>query len=278
MNPDHLNLAGFLLNNYMLLERISEPGALEVYAGQHQHLKRDVTVQVIRAGTIHHKVWEEQVAAEARFLAQVVHPNVAHVYDVGIEDDGTIYVITEQIDGRPLDQLLQERTYLEHSFALRLTREIARGIAAFHRLGLVSAELDPASVVVVNGPLVERDIPGSPWVKLMDLGVGCKVGENRVGGLPDGVARRYLAPETVRHEPLTERADIYSLGILLRDLLLGGMQGSNLVSGSAVERLVSGCTASQPGDRPSSVPAFLDRLDTAEANWSFGAAIQSTLR
>jgi hypothetical protein len=56
------------------------------------------------------------------------------------------------------------------------------------------------------------------------------------------------------------------------------MQGSSLVRGSAVERLVSTCTAPQPGDRPPSVPEFLDRLDTAEANWSFGAAIQSNLR
>jgi len=278
MNPDHLNLTGFLLNNTLLVERITEPGELEVYAGRHQHLRRPVTVQVIRAGTVHHAVWEEQVAAEARFLAQVVHPNVVHVYDVGMEDDGTIYVITEQIDGCPLDQILADRTYLEHAYALRVTREIARGIAAFHRLGLVSSELDPASVVVVNGPLVERDKPGAPWVKLLDLGVGCKVGTPRSGDVPSGEARRYLAPEAVRREPLTEQADIYSLGILLRDLLLGGMQGSNLVSGSSVERLVSGCTAPQPRDRPTSVLDFLDRLDTAEANWSFGAAIQSSLR
>jgi len=278
MNPEHLNLTGFLLNNYLLVERITPPGELEIYAGRHQHLKRPVTVQVIRAGTIHHQVWEEQVAAEARFLSQVVHPNVVHVYDVGIEDDGTIYVITEQIDGRPLDQILTERTYLEHAYALRVTREIARGIAAFHRLDQLSAELDPASVMVVNGPLVERDSPGVPWVKLLDLGVGCPVGSRRQGGLPDGEARRYLAPEAIRNEPLTERADIYSLGILLRDLLLGGVEGANLVRGSAVERLVSGCTAVQPGDRPASVFEFLDRLDTAEANWSFGAAIQSTLR
>lgn len=278
MNPDNLNLAGFLLNNYLLVDRISAPGPLEVYAGQHQHLKRPVTVQVIRAGTIHHEVWEQQVAAEARFLARVVHPNVAHVYDVGIEDDGTIYVITEKIDGRPLDQLLEDQSYLEHGHALRLTREIARGIAAFHRLGVLSAELDPASVVVVNGPLVSRDDSGAPWVKLLDLGVGCEVGSLRRGSLPDGEARRYLAPEAIRNEPLTEHADIYSLGILLRDLLLAGVEGTTLVRGSAVERLVADCTAPQPGERPASVPAFLDRLDTAEANWSFGAAIQSNLR
>ncbi len=277
MTPHELDLSGFLLNNYLLEERVSEPGALEVYVGRHQHLSRPVTVQVIRAGTIRQEVWEEQVAAEARFLAQVVHPNVVHVYDVGIEDDGTIYVVTENIDGRPLDQILAERTYLEHAFALRLTREIARGIAAFHRLGLVTSELDPASVMVVNGPLVDRDDPGAPWVKLVDLGVGCHAGAKRKGALPSGEARRYLAPEAVRHEPLTERADIYSLGILLRDLLLGGMQGSNLVRGSAVERLISACTDPKPENRLASVPDFLDRLDTAEANWSFGAAIRSTL-
>lgn len=278
MSSEHLNLSGFLLNNYLLVERMTPPGELELYAGRHQHLQRPVTVQVIRAGTIHHSVWEEHVAAEARFLAKVVHPNVVHVYDVGIEDDGTIYVITEQIDGRPLDQILAERTYLEHAYALRVTREIARGIAAFHRLGLLTSELDPASVVVVNGPLVDRDVPGVPWVKLLDLGIGCKVGSPRVGDMPEGEARRYLAPEAVRQEPLTEQADIYSLGILLRNLLLGGMEGSNLVRGSAVERLVSGCTASTPGERPATVFEFLDRLDTAEANWSFGAAIQSNLR
>jgi len=278
MAPDQLNLTGFLLNNYLLEKRISEAGELEVYAGRHQHLNRPVTVQVIRAGTIQHEVWEQHVAAEASFLARVVHANVVHIYDVGIEDDGTIYVVTEQIDGRPLDQILEERTYLEHGYALRVTREIARGIAAFHRLGLLTSELDPASVVVVNGPLVNRDIPGEPWVKLLDLGLGCAVGCPRKGGLPDGAARRYLAPEAVRAEPLTEHADIYSLGILLRDLLLGGIKGANLVRGSAVERLVSDCTAIGPGDRPTSVFEFLDRLDTAEANWSFGAAIQSNLR
>lgn len=278
MNPEHVNLTGCLLNNYLLEERISPPGDLEVYSGRHQHLKRPVTVQVIRAGTVHHEVWQEHVAAEARFLAKVVHANVVHVYDIGIEDDGTIYVITEKIDGRPLDQILEERTYLEHAYALRVTREIARGIVAFHRMGLLTSELDPASVVVVNGPLVERDVPGEPWVKLLDLGAGCSVGSPRLDALPEGDARRYLAPEAIRNEPLTERADIYSLGILLQDLLLGGIQGSTLVSGSAVERLVSSCTALQPGDRPATVFEFLDRLDTAEANWSFGAAIQSTLR
>lgn len=270
-----MDLTGFLINNYLLTQRISDPGELEVYYGIHQHLQRSVTVQVIRVGDDERDLWGAQLAAEARFLAQVAHPNVVHVYDIGMEDDGLIYVVTEEIDGLPLDQVLEDRSYLEHAHALRLTREIGRGIAAFHRKGLLTAELDPASVLVTSGPLVDKPDSGEAWVKLLDLGAGCEVGQPYRGELPDGEARRYLAPEAVRRERLTERADLYSLGILLRDLLLTGSEGASLQPGSAVERLVKTATARQPGDRHVSIGAFLDQLDTAQANWSFGAAIQA---
>ena len=273
-----MDLTGFLINNYLLTYRVSDPGELEVYYGTHQHLQRPVTVQVIRVDDEQRDLWGAQLAAEARFLAQVAHPNVVHVYDIGMEDDGLIYVVTEEIDGQPLDQVLDGLEYLEHPHALRLTKEIGRGIAAFHRKGLLTAELDPASVLVVSGPLVDKPDQGLAWVKLLDLGAGCEVGHPYRGELPTGEARRYLAPEAVRREPLTEAADIYSLGILLRDLLLTGSEGAQLQSGSAVERLVSHATARLPADRPQHITDFLDRLDTAQANWSFGAAIQARTR
>jgi len=273
-----MDLTGFVINNYLIGERRSPPGELEVYAGRHQHLERDVTVQVIRVEEESRSLWQEQVAAEARFLARVSHPNVLHVYDIGTEDDGLIYVVTEQIEGRPLDQLLAERDHLDFAHALRITREVARGLAAFHRVGLLTTELDSASVMVTAGPLVGRVGTGLPWIKLLDLGVGCAVGQARDAPLPEGDARRFLAPEVARREPLTPRVDVFSLGVLLQDLLLVGVPGARLVSGSAVERLVSRALAPLPGDRFGDLNALLDALDTAQANWSFGAAIQAHQR
>lgn len=203
---------------YRVLDRLGEGAYGIVYrAEQERPLHRFVAIKILKAVAVN----EHSVArfeAERQALAMMEHPAIAHVYDVGETEEGLPYFVMELIEGDPISTSCQQRE-LNRDDRLKLFMEVCQGIAHAHRQGIIHRDLKPSNVLV--------SIEGEP--KIIDFGIA-KATENiltertlvtrdhQVLGTP-----AYMSPEQARMQggDVDTRADIYSLGVLLYELLTG---------------------------------------------------------
>lgn len=154
---------------------------------------------------------------EARVLAKLDHPNIVEITDFGVSDEGHTYIAMELLEGRTLEQALDEAP-LAPRRALEIVREVVRGLAFAHERHVVHRDLKPANVFLCS--------PGQERVKLLDFGLAKILSHDDVA--EDGTLTRrgrivgtpaYMAPEQITGTGLDVRADIYAVGILLYELL-----------------------------------------------------------
>ncbi len=171
---------------------------------------------------------QERFLAERQILAELQHPNIAHLLDGGVTDDGRPYFVMEYVDGTPLD------TYCNnHSFGvpprLHLFKQVCEAVAFSHRNLIVHRDLKPSNILVTEpdtDPTTGEDTNTGPQVKLLDFGIAKalegaegRAARTRTGESP--MTPRYAAPEQVQGDPITTATDVYSLGVLLYELLTG---------------------------------------------------------
>jgi serine/threonine protein kinase len=157
--------------------------------------------------------WQEPAGVRSlRFASRIRHPNVAGVYGLGNLEDGSTYVILEQVIGDPLPELLNGMTALPIGEALDLTVQIAAGLEALHHGGLVHGSVSPGAVVVTRPPF------GKSQVKLVGFSLDAE-GQRHVS-VEDGTAD-YASPERLAGNPPDVRGDVFSAGALLHYLLSG---------------------------------------------------------
>lgn len=163
----------------------------------------------------------ERFLREARAQARVDHPNICQVHEVG-EVGGRPYIAMRYIEGRSLSELRHELSLNEK---VALVRDVARGVHAAHRTGLVHRDLKPGNI------LVTRDESGEPHPYVVDFGLALEQNETglSVSGTISGTPA-YISPEAAQGRPLDRRTDVYSLGIVLYELLAGAppFTGGNL--------------------------------------------------
>lgn len=287
-------LTGTRLGQYQVSTRLYEGGMGYVYTGVHVHLKRQVAIKIARRDVPNHAFLQKQLISEAQYLAMVDHVNVVTVHDLGILSGELAYLVMELLDGLSLDKIIDQRGPLKIPTAIHVIREVARGLAAFHEKEVVCADVKPDNVMVVSGPLVGRALNRRSWIKLIDLGAARKIErilDPRRAPEPVMGTSWYMSPEAVLGMDLDERADIYSLGVLLFESIVGRVpflaaqdeeifrmhlwtpaprlssMASEAEPNSALDRLVSACLEKAPGARPSSMYEFLDLLDQADTEW-----------
>jgi serine/threonine protein kinase len=146
---------------------------------------------------------------EARAAGLLNHPNIVTIYDAG-EHDGIFYIAMECLEGTTLQELLAERRVLEPGETVRLAREICKGLDYAHAHGIVHRDVKPANIMITR----------SGRVKIMDFGIakagGSMTGTGQVLGTPN-----YMSPEQVKGKSLDGRSDIFSLGVILYEMLTG---------------------------------------------------------
>jgi serine/threonine protein kinase len=158
-----------------------------------------------------------RVHREARAAARVHHANVVDIYDV-IEHDGATCIVMELVSGEPLHSVLARRGRLDVIEAVAISVEIARGIAAAHRAGVVHRDLKPSNLIV-------REPGAGVRVTVVDFGISRL--DSRDDGATTGSGARfagtpqYMAPEQVRAEHVDARADVYAMGAVLYEMLTG---------------------------------------------------------
>ncbi len=191
------------LGRLRILERIGGGAMGTVYAAYDPRLDREVAVKVLHAAGVDANA---RVLREARALAKLAHPNVVAVYDAG-EEDGVVYVVMELVTGVPLRVWIQseEATPRDWREIVRVLREVAAGLAAAHRIGLVHRDVKPDNVVV-----------GDDRARVIDLGLAVEDEALDVAGTPS-----YMAPEVLAGGPATPASDQFGFGVLAYEALYG---------------------------------------------------------
>ncbi|MDD5563409.1 MAG: serine/threonine-protein kinase [Thermoanaerobaculaceae bacterium] len=186
-----------------------------VYRASDPALDRQVAVKVISARPGPVPVTADELEArflrEARVAARIAHPGVVTVFDAGREAD-SLYLVMELVDGESLGERLGRREFPSAAEAFEMAAQVADALAAAHALGVVHRDIKPGNIMVTR----------SGRVKVADFGVAKAIGEDtnltRTGTVVGSPA--YMAPEQVRGAPLDGRADLFSLGVVLYELLL----------------------------------------------------------
>ena len=203
-------LLGESLGPYRLTEVLGVGGMGAVYLGE----RRDEFEQRVAIKVVRHDVHEDwnltQLERERQILAGLDHPNIARLLDGGRTPDGAPYIVMELVEGEPITQYARCRQ-LQTDAILRLLRDVCGAVEAAHHALLVHGDLKPGNILVTDQGMV----------KLLDFGVARLLGDEAATRLPRALTPGYASPEQLRRGALSVTSDVYSLGVVLYQLLTG---------------------------------------------------------
>ena len=271
-------LIGLLVDErYRVTRRLARGGMATVYVAQDERLDRPVALKVMHPHLADSAAFVERFRREARSAARIVHPGVVSVFDQGIVT-GQGFLVMELIDGTNLRQLLRAQGAFTIPQALRYTTDTLEALRAAHRVGVIHRDIKPENILVpTDGP-----------AKVTDFGLAraaSEVSMSSTGNMLGTVA--YIAPEIATTAEADARSDIYSVGIMLYEMLTGAVPwagesplqiashhvSDNVPSPSAaqpwipreIDDLVAALTARESANRPADASDTIDLVARAAA-------------
>ncbi|MBS5596821.1 Stk1 family PASTA domain-containing Ser/Thr kinase [Peptostreptococcus sp.] len=204
--------ATVLGNRYEILRKIGDGGMAFVYQARDKLLNRIVAVKVLRPEFVDDQEFLVKFKREAEAVASLSHPNIVNVYDVG-EDGKVHYIVMEYVDGQNLKEIIQNEGSLEEYTALDIAKQIARALGAAHRNGIIHRDIKPHNI------LISKD---GRQVKVADFGIAKAVSSSTMTNMGSVIGSvHYISPEQAKGKHLTSNADLYSLGIVLYEMIIG---------------------------------------------------------
>lgn len=209
---------------YRIVRKLGEGGMGAVYEAEHEEIARSVAIKVLRPADAGDTEYAARLLNEARAVNIIRHRGVVGISDLGRLPDGSPYIVMEFLDGETLRAAMRRR--LPAVTLLRLLRQVASGLAAAHAKGILHRDLKPENVMVVADP----EVPGGQRAIVLDFGMA-KLGAEQKH--PETVAQqtdvrvpvgtaKYMSPEQAALErTITDRADVYALGVMIYELLSG---------------------------------------------------------
>jgi len=257
---------------YRILGRIGSGGMADVYLAEDSHLGREVALKVLHRRFAQDAEFVERFRREARSAAGLQHPNVVGIYDRG-DHEGTYYIAMELLRGRTLKDIVIQEAPLDQMRTIDLGVSILQAAAFAHRHGVIHRDFKPHNVIV--------DDEGVP--KVTDFGIArAGASEMTETGSIMGTAQ-YLSPEQAQGHSVTAASDIYSIGIMLYEMLTGrlpftgdsavsialkhlsepppSMSGESLTIEPNLEAVVMGAVAKDPAARWASADDFAAALE-----------------
>ncbi|MEK4301894.1 Stk1 family PASTA domain-containing Ser/Thr kinase [Oceanobacillus sp. FSL W8-0428] len=267
---------GHLLNDRYKIERkIGGGGMANVFLARDTILDRDVAVKALRTDYIHDQEFIARFDREAQSASSLSHPNIVNIYDVG-EEDQTLYMVMEYVEGMTLKEYIQQFGPVEVPLALDIMKQISSAIAQAHENDIIHRDIKPQNI------LIDR----FGQAKVTDFGIAMALSATALTQTNSILGSvHYLSPEQARGGMATKKSDVYSLGIVLFELLTGKLpfSGQSPVSialkhlqndtpsvkeinpdiPQSVENIVLQATAKNPFYRYADVYQFEAALETA---------------
>jgi eukaryotic-like serine/threonine-protein kinase len=197
---------------YRIIRRLGSGGMANVYLAEDEELGRRVAIKVLDEKHAKDEQFVERFRREAKNAASLSHPNIVSIYDRG-EAEGTFYIAMEYVEGRTLKDLILARGPLPVDQAVSYARQILSALRFAHRKGIVHRDIKPHNVLVDN----------DGRLKVTDFGIA-RAGASQMteAGSIIGTAQ-YLSPEQARGAPVDQRSDLYSVGVVLTEMLTGAV-------------------------------------------------------
>ena len=216
-----INKGELIDNRYKIVKTIGEGGMANVYLAWDTILERDVAVKILRGDLAGDEKFIRRFQREANAASSLRHPNIVEMYDVG-EDDGKYFIVMEYVNGKTLKSLIKKRGALNLDEAIDIMLQLTSGIACAHDSYIIHRDIKPQNVMILE----------DGRVKITDFGIAMALNSNELTQTNSVMGSvHYLPPEQASGNGSTIKSDIYSLGILMFELLTGKVpfKGENAV-------------------------------------------------
>lgn len=262
-------------DRYQIIKSIGEGGMANVYLAYDTILDRNVAVKVLRGDLSQDEKFVRRFQREALSASSLSHPNIVEVYDVG-EDNGSYYMVMEYIEGKHLKELIKKRGKLTLSEVIDIMSQVCDGLATAHDSYIIHRDIKPQNIMILDSGLV----------KITDFGIAMALNSTQLTQTNSVMGSvHYLPPEQASGKGSTMQSDIYSMGILMFELLTGKLpfRGENAVEialkqlkepipnlkeiipdiPNSIVNIVKRATAKNPKNRYADAREMLDDIKTA---------------
>ncbi len=208
-------------DRYQIIKAIGEGGMANVYLAYDTILDRNVAVKVLRGDLANDEKFVRRFQREALSASSLTHPNIVEVYDVG-EDNGQYYIVMEYVEGKNLKDLIKKRGKLTISEVIDIMLQITDGMSVAHDSYIIHRDIKPQNIMILENGLV----------KIMDFGIAMAMNSTQLTQTNSVMGSvHYLPPEQANGKGATLQSDIYSMGIVMYELLTGSLpyRGDNAV-------------------------------------------------
>ena len=271
-----LNNGTFIANRYEIVGQVGTGGMYDVYKAKDHALGRYVAIKVLKSEFSEDTNFVSKFRTEAQSAAVLEHPNIVNIYDVGSEN-GIHYIVMEYVEGITLKTYIEKKGQLTYKEALSIAIQVGRGIQAAHAKNIVHRDIKPQNIIIST----------DGKVKVTDFGIARAVSENTIHSDVMGSVH-YASPEQARNGYVSNRSDIYSLGIVMYEMVTGRVpfDGDSTVAVAiqhlqdemdppskyapnlpiSLEKIIQKCTQKSPDRRYDSMESLLIDLRKALLN------------
>ena len=205
-------MSKLLAGRYELIEKIGEGGMAVVYKAKDRLLNRYVAIKILRPEFTQDEQFLESFKRESQAAAGLQHPNIVSIYDVG--RTGNInFIVMELVDGRPLSDLIKEKGRLDYKTTIDIAKQMASALSIAHKHQIIHRDVKPHNIMITSDGVA----------KLTDFGIARAVSNATMVADTSKIigSVHYFSPEQARGAYVDERSDIYSLGIVMFEMLTG---------------------------------------------------------
>ena len=286
-DPAEVNMVGHrMFGDYVIERKLGDGGMGAVYLAKNTSIDQSIAIKVLHAGSTQSNEMVQRFNREARVIAKLTHPNIIRVFIFGRTQEDLIYLAMEYVDGQSLRQYIEANGRVSEPHAIYILKQVLGALAEAHDFGIIHRDLKPDNI------LLTEYRGNAEFVKVLDFGIA-KVAEQEdktqqqltqagmVYGTPD-----YLSPEQAIAKPIDQRSDLYSIGIILWEMLTGQVpyqadtamsvlvqhafdpppdpDTAPVVLSTKMKAILRNVLAKDPNDRFPTAQAFLDALEDCE--------------